>query len=395
MIRLLTGRARIGLVVAAMAVAVAMVAFAQTTEPAIESVSASDQPAAPNSSPTGDENSTDKDTSVLQSDPPVGPPPAAAAEDEIQRETRNQFAEYITWWAQTVTWWLEATAIFLTLFAVAVAIAGFLSFKRFREIETDAKNSVKKAAEHAEAAARHVKEIEKNLARSDEIVRGMTAKTVDDNTEEEKRAVKDVLRSPKASLIDKAIAQAVSLQQQGGRNEAVKKWRAIAHIAESIDNDLAGRAWFSIAYLLQDKDPEGGVSAYDQVLRLTPDSAEAYTNRGIARAALERYDDAIADHNEAIRLKPDYAKAYTNRGSAKAALERYDDAIADFNEALRLKPDFAAAYYNRGLSEAALGLESEAKKDFETALKLARNANDADLLGHMERVLRNHAAESS
>ena len=113
--------------------------------------------------------------------------------------------------------------------------------------------------------------------------------------------------------------------------------------------------------LLQDKDPEGGVSAYDQVLRLTPDSAEAYTNRG----------------------------------SAKAALERYDDAIADFNEALRLKPDFAAAYYNRGLSEAALGLESEAKKDFETALKLARNANDADLLGHVERVLRNHAAESS
>ena len=339
-----------------MAVAVAMVAFAQTTEPAIESVPASDQPAALNSSPTGDENRTDKDTSV-QTEQPV------AVEVEIQRRENALRSERLDDREANLNRWFWGISIFIT---IVVAVGGYI-----------------------------IKEIKRDRDKSDEMVRSLNAKTAVDNPKEVNQVVKVVLKTPKASLIDKAIAQAVSLQQQGGRNEAVKKWRAIAHIAESIDNDLAGRAWFSIGYLLQDKDPEGGVSAYDQVLRLTPDSAEAYTNRGIARTALERYDDAIADHNEAIRLKPDYAKAYTNRGSAKAALERYDDAIADFNEALRLKPDFAVAYYNRGLSEAALGLESEVKKDFETALKLARNANDADLLGHVERVLRNHAAESS
>ena len=76
----------------------------------------------------------------------------------------------------------------------------------------------------------------------------------------------------------------------------------------------------------------------------------AYSNRGNAKAALERYDDAITDYDEAIRLKPDYAEAYSNRGIAKAALGRYDDAIADYDEAIYLKPDLAAAYYNRGIA---------------------------------------------
>ena len=122
MIRLLTGRARIGLVVAAMAVAVA---FAQTTEPAIESVPASDQPAALNSSPTGDENSTDKDTSV-QSDPPVGPTPAAAAEVEIQRRFNELQRELLDDRADYIDRWLIAVTIVLAFF-------GILGFKRFRK----------------------------------------------------------------------------------------------------------------------------------------------------------------------------------------------------------------------------------------------------------------------
>ena len=72
--------------------------------------------------------------------------------------------------------------------------------------------------------------------------------------------------------------------------------------------------------------------AYNQAIRLQPDLAKAYYNRGIAKGALKQYKDAIADYNEAIRLQPDYAEAYSNRGAAKAELEQYQEAIADFNE---------------------------------------------------------------
>ena len=73
--------------------------------------------------------------------------------------------------------------------------------------------------------------------------RGAAAK----NPAEANQAVKRMSReNPEASLTDKAIADAVSLQQQGKRDDAIEKWRALAHIAEGSDNDLAARAWFSL-----------------------------------------------------------------------------------------------------------------------------------------------------
>ena len=50
-----------------------------------------------------------------------------------------------------------------------------------------------------------------------------------------------------------------------------------------------------------------------------------------------QYEAAVADCNEAIRLKPDDAGAYLNRGIAKHELGRHADAIADYDEAIRLK----------------------------------------------------------
>ena len=49
-----------------------------------------------------------------------------------------------------------------------------------------------------------------------------------------------------------------------------------------------------------------------------------------------RYQEAIADYDEAIRLQPDDAEAYSNRGNAKAALGRKDEARQDLETALAL-----------------------------------------------------------
>jgi tetratricopeptide (TPR) repeat protein len=79
---------------------------------------------------------------------------------------------------------------------------------------------------------------------------------------------------------------------------------------------------------------------------------------------------AIADYTEAIRLKPDYAHAYNNRGNAKSALGNFQGAIADYTEAIRLKPDFANARYNLGLSQQRIGLLNEAMSQFLKASSL-------------------------
>ena len=75
--------------------------------------------------------------------------------------------------------------------------------------------------------------------------------------------------------------------------------------------------------------------------------AAAYYNRGNAKGALGRHEEAIADYDEALRIDPQLAAACYNRGNAKGVLGRHEEAIADYDEALRIDPQLAAAYYNR------------------------------------------------
>ena len=210
--------------------------------------------------------------------------------------------------------------------------------------------------------------IKKIEDKTDEILRRMDAEKVADDPERAKQVVAYVSEIPMASLIDKAIAQAVFLQQQKKKNEAIEKWLAVAHIAEGIDNDQAARAWFSVGYLLEN--PEDSISAYNRAIRLQPDATESYNNRGTAKGKLGQGEDAIADYNEAIRLKPDFVEAYYNRGSTEAELGQIADAIADYDEAIRLKPDFVEAYYNRGSAKVALGQYDSAIADYDTAILL-------------------------
>ncbi|RKU15827.1 hypothetical protein C6501_06610 [Candidatus Poribacteria bacterium] len=135
-------------------------------------------------------------------------------------------------------------------------------------------------------------------------------------------------------------------------------------------------------------DYKGAIADYTHAIRLKPDAANAYVNRGVAKADLEQYFAAIADFDIAIRLKPDDAEAYVNRGIAKLKTGDHVGAIADYTMAIRLKPDDALAYYTRGLAKALLGRTLEARQDLRNALRLAIKAGDANLKAEIEDVLR-------
>ena len=53
---------------------------------------------------------------------------------------------------------------------------------------------------------------------------------------------------------------------------------------------------------------------------------------------LGQHQRAIKDYDEAIRLQPDLATAYNNRGIAYGNLGQQQRAIVDFNEAIRMAP---------------------------------------------------------
>lgn len=69
---------------------------------------------------------------------------------------------------------------------------------------------------------------------------------------------------------------------------------------------------------------------------------------------------SIQNHKGAIRLDPQLALAYNNRGDAYKDLGRYQKAIQDYNEAIRLDPQLALAYNSRGDAYKDMGQHQKA-----------------------------------
>ena len=86
---------------------------------------------------------------------------------------------------------------------------------------------------------------------------------------------------------------------------------------------------------------EGALKDYNEAVRLKPDYAEAFNNRGIARRAKGDAEGALKDYSEAIRLKPDFAGAFNNRGLRATRKGDVEGALQDYSEAIRLKPDLS------------------------------------------------------
>jgi tetratricopeptide (TPR) repeat protein len=119
------------------------------------------------------------------------------------------------------------------------------------------------------------------------------------------------------------------------------------------------------------------IRSYTEAIRLKPDFAEAYCDRGIAYLKKGDLDRAIADCTEAIRLRHDSATAYQARGAAHKKKGDLDKVIADYTEAIRLKPDFADVYHARGNAYDDKGDHDRAIADYGDAIRLKPRDADA------------------
>jgi len=133
---------------------------------------------------------------------------------------------------------------------------------------------------------------------------------------------------------------------------------------------LSAEDYFYRAYNAPKNSFQFQIDNYTEAIRINPDFAVAYYNRGTAYNDLKNYTDAIADFSRAIRINPDFANAYYNRGLAYNDLKNYTDAIADYSRAIRINPDFANAYYNRGLAYKKLKNYTDAIADCSRAIRI-------------------------
>ena len=72
--------------------------------------------------------------------------------------------------------------------------------------------------------------------------------------------------------------------------------------------------------LAQEKQPERGLAMITAAIGLHPDSASLYFARGRLELDRDLWANAARDFGEAIRLRPNFAMAYSNRGIAEVGL---------------------------------------------------------------------------
>jgi TPR repeat/Tetratricopeptide repeat len=108
----------------------------------------------------------------------------------------------------------------------------------------------------------------------------------------------------------------------------------------------------------------------NRAIKLSPNSALAYTIRGIVKLRKGDLNGATADYNRAIKLSPNNADVYTDRGDVKLLQGDLNGALADYNRAIKLNPNSARAYTNRGNAKRKKGDLDGAMADDNRATKL-------------------------
>ena len=99
------------------------------------------------------------------------------------------------------------------------------------------------------------------------------------------------------------------------------------------------------------------IDDFTREIKINPDYADAYYNRGIAYFKLGKTQEAISDFTSAIRINPNLWAALYNRGVAYRTLGKYQEAIDDYDTAIQINPNQADAYNNRGVVKYMLGID--------------------------------------
>ncbi len=119
------------------------------------------------------------------------------------------------------------------------------------------------------------------------------------------------------------------------------------------------------------------INSYNQALKIHPEMADVWNNRGVVLTKMKLYGDAIASYDRALQIRADYPDAWNNRGVSLIELQQYQEAVTSFEQAIKVKSDYADAWNNRGVSLAKLQKFQEAVKSYNQAIAIKNDYSDA------------------
>ena len=112
--------------------------------------------------------------------------------------------------------------------------------------------------------------------------------------------------------------------------------------------------------------------ALEEEVLTARDRAATLVNRGILYMRGRNLSQAMADYDAALKVKPDLAEAYVNKGIALVHMGGRDaDAVSVISQGLQLNPIRPeVAYYTRAVAHEMLGNARAAYNDYRQAATL-------------------------
>jgi tetratricopeptide (TPR) repeat protein len=95
-----------------------------------------------------------------------------------------------------------------------------------------------------------------------------------------------------------------------------------------------------------------------------------HNKRGVARARLQRRDEASADFRTALEAVAAYAPALTNLGNMYLESGDLDEAIAHYEAAIRADEEYPPAHHNLGVAYRRLGRIGDSVRELRKAQRL-------------------------
>ena len=136
-----------------------------------------------------------------------------------------------------------------------------------------------------------------------------------------------------------------AFRQKGYYAEAQREYRLALDRGE--DRALVRQAMAEV-HLLR-KDPAAAIELYDQLLAEQPGSPKLWNERGVALHQEGRYADAAESYRKALAADPRYAIAHNNLGVALYHAGERDRAVDGFRSSLEANPSFVKGRLNLAL----------------------------------------------
>ena len=162
------------------------------------------------------------------------------------------------------------------------------------------------------------------------------------------------------------MASQLALRQKLTQADQKNNIASLSEVIKTSPNDANALNLRGAAYG-QAGDHEKALADFNAAIAISPQYYQAYANRALIYARANRLDQALADYNQALGIDPKYAVALIGRGNVHRMRNSHPMAVADYTQALEIQAD-PIAFFNRGLSRQAMGEHGPAVDDFDNAL---------------------------